>query len=573
MSDKPLPIKLVLCWHMHQPQYLDPSSGKYRLPWTYLHAIKDYVDMVAHLENIPGARAVVNFAPTLLEQIEDYATQVREFLETGSPINDPMLDALANPVLTDTAEERLTLVMNCLKANEERLINIYPRFQLLADMVRWMHGRPEAADYFNDQFLADILVWYHLAWMGETVRRSDERIKRLIEKGHGFTLRERRALMGIIGEILSGVLLRYRKLAEEGVIELSMTPYAHPIMPLMLDINTAKEAMPDISLPLIDHYPGGEERVRWHIEHGLEVYERIFETRPTGCWPSEGSVSEATIRLLDEYGYKWAASGEIVLSNSMRKQYGHDVSKLKDWLHMPYQLFDTKMTGFFRDDGLSDAIGFQYSDWHADDAVGDFINNVNHIADKCGGECNVVSVIMDGENAWEHYPANGWYFLSALYEQLAAHPRIELTTFQDIIDMKMPAAPMTRMVSGSWVYGTFSTWIGDKDKNRAWEMLADAKKCFDNLVEDASLNGARLEAAERQLAICEGSDWCWWFGEYNPEGTVSDFERLYRRQLVTLYQLMGESPPEYLRYSFAQGSGAPAAGGVMRHGKPGSNGA
>jgi len=560
---------------MHQPQYLDPSSGKYYLPWTYLHAIKDYVDMVAHLENIAGAHAVVNFAPTLIEQIEDYARQVREFLETGSPINDPMLDALANPVLPDTSEERLKLVVNCLKANEKRLISIYPRFQLLADMVCWIQQRPEAANYFNDQFLADILVWYHLAWMGETVRRTDDRVKRMIDKGHNFTLRERRTLMGIIGELLSGVLGRYRKLAEEGVIELSMTPYAHPIMPLMLDINSAKEALPDITLPLMDQYPGGEERVCWHIEHGLDVFENTFGLRPKGCWPSEGSVSEKTVRLLDKYDFKWVASGETVLANSLHKQYGHDASKLKDWLHFPYKLFDTGITGFFRDDGLSDAIGFQYSDWHGDDAVADFINNVIHIADKCESDnCNVVSVIMDGENAWEHYPANGFYFLSALYEQLAAHPRIELTTYEAILDnKKVLAKSLKKMVAGSWVYGTFTTWIGDKDKNRAWEMLADAKRCFDFLVKEGTLAGSRLAAAEKQLAVCEGSDWCWWFGEYNPEGTVSDFERLYRRQLVTLYQLMGESPPEYLRYSFTQGSGAPAAGGVMRHGKPGSNGA
>jgi alpha-amylase/alpha-mannosidase (GH57 family) len=573
MSDKQQPaVKLVLCWHMHQPQYLDPSSGQYRLPWTYLHAIKDYIDMAAHLETTPGARSVVNFTPTLIEQIEDYALQVRDFLDVGRPINDPLLDALANPVLPDEVDERIKLAETCLKANHDRLIAVYPRFQLLADIVVWVRDRPECADYFNDQFLADILVWYHIAWMGETVRRGDPRIIELMDKGHNFTLRDRRLLMAVIGDLLSGVLGRYRKLAEDGIVELSMTPYAHPIMPLMLDIESARDAIPNVLLPGFEHYPGGEERVRWHIEHGLEVFERVFGFRPAGCWPSEGSISEATVRLLDDYGFKWTASGETVLANSLTKQYEKDVDGIKQWLHMPYSLFDTSITGFFRDDGLSDAIGFEYHNWHGDDAVSNFVNNVISIADQCGGgECNTISVILDGENAWESYPANAYYFLSALFRELVDHPRIELTTFQDIVNNDHIALPLTDMIAGSWVYGTFSTWIGDSDKNRGWEMLNDAKRCFDLVMKKGGMSAERQHRIERQLAICEGSDWCWWFGDYNPEGSVSDFERLYRRQLVTLYQLMGETPPDYLSHSFTKGSGAPATGGVMRMGKADGN--
>jgi len=573
MSDKKdSKIKLVFCWHMHQPQYLDPSSGKYRLPWTYLHAIKDYVDMAAHLEEVPGARSVVNFTPTLIEQIEDYAQEVHDFLDVGRPINDPMLDALASPVLPDSVDERLQLAENCLKANHERLVAIYPQFQLLADMVHWMRKRPDSANYFNDQFLADILVWYHLAWLGETVRRTDERVEHLMEKGSNFSLRERRLLMAVIGDLLAGIIPRYKKLADEGIVELSMTPYAHPIMPLMLDINSAKDAMPDVELPRFEQYPDGANRVRWHVEKGLEVFENAFGRKPVGVWPSEGGISEDTVRILDEYGFKWTASGETVLANSLRKQYGHDVSALKEWLHMPYDLFDTKMAGFFRDDGLSDSIGFKYHKWHGDDAVADFINNVLNIADQCGGgNCNVVSVILDGENAWEYYPANGWYFLSALFRELAEHPRIHLATYEELLERDdVVSLPLSDMAAGSWVYGTFSTWIGEKDKNRGWEMLYDAKKCFDEVLESRQLTDERIAAIERQLAVCEGSDWCWWFGEYNPEGSVSDFERLYRRQLVALYQLMGESPPEYLSHRFAKGSGSPATGGVMRMGQEAS---
>jgi alpha-amylase/alpha-mannosidase (GH57 family) len=179
----------------------------------------------------------------------------------------------------------------------------------------------------------------------------------------------------------------------------------------------------------------------------------------------------------------------------------------------------------------------------------------------------VVSIILDGENAWEYYPANGYYFLSALYKKLAEHPQLELTTFSDFITHNKPIGNLPRLVAGSWVYGTFSTWIGDPDKNRGWDMLGDAKHVFDRVVASKRLNKQQLAAAEHQLAICEGSDWFWWFGDYNSADSVSDFERMFRMHLVHLYQILGENPPEYLSHTFTHGSGSPAAGGTMRPGQ------
>ena len=561
-------LKVVLCWHMHQPQYQDPLSNQYQLPWTYLHATKDYVDMAAHLRAVPGAKAVVNFAPILLEQIDDYARQIRAYLNEGIPIRDPLLAALGNPVLPQEPSARLVLAEACLRANESRLIDPFPQFRLLADMVKWYRTHPDGLMYVNEGFLTDLIVWYHLAWMGETTRRRDETVAKLIEKQRGYTLEDRRQLLQIIGDQVSSVIEQYRLLAEQGQVELSMTPYAHPIVPLLLDISSAREAMPGVALPAVTTYPGGEERVRWHLQEGINTFERYFGFKPTGCWPSEGSVSTPTLKVLGDYGLRWAASGETVLANSLRVHNGLQPDPGKQWLHRPYQLEADGVTCFFRDDGLSDAIGFKYADWHADDAVGDFIHHLENIADACNAcidDC-VVSVILDGENAWEYYPNNGYYFLSALYERLAAHPRIELTTFSECLDAVKPQ-PLNALIAGSWVYGTFSTWIGDPDKNRGWDMLIDAKQAYDRLVAAGALGGERLERATRQLAFCEGSDWAWWFGDYNPAASVSDFERLYRSHLATLYQIMGEAPPEYLAHTFTRGGGSPAAGGVMRHGQ------
>ena len=561
------PLKVVLCWHMHQPQYQDPVSENYQLPWTYLHGIKDYVDMAAHLAAVPGARAVVNFAPVLVEQLADYAAQIQAHLDHGSPIHDPLLAALDSPVPPAGTDERLALVRDCVRANRHRVIDRFPAYRRLAGMVDWLDDDPVAMMYMDDQFVADLLTWYHLAWMGETVRREDPRVRGLQEKAAGFTVEDRRHLLSIIGELLADLPARYRSLAESGRVELSMTPFAHPIAPLLLDFDSARESLPDSPLPGAGAYPGGEERVRWHIERGQATFREHFGFAPQGCWPAEGAVSDATLRLLAEHGFAWAATGEGVLGHSLGKAYTKYGGEVATGLCHPYAIEDATIACFFRDDELSDLIGFQYSDWHADDAVGDLITRLEAIDEATGDHpAPVVPIILDGENAWEHYPENGYHFLSGLYQRLADHPGLELTTFGDALADEVPTNRLPRLVAGSWVYGTLSTWIGDKDKNRGWDMLVEAKCAFDAAVA-GGLAGEELAAATEQLAICEGSDWFWWFGDYNPADVVRDFERLYRLHLSRLYRLIGAEPPEYLAHTFAHGSGQPAHGGVMRPGQ------
>ena len=560
------PVKVVFCWHMHQPYYRD-VQGKYELPWTYLHGIKDYVDMAAHLEAVAGAKAVVNFTPTLLEQIDDYGKQINACMSSGEAISDPLLAALVGPGLPEDPAVRDQLMSDCLRANENRLINPYPAFKRLVETIRWTRHHSDTA-YLNDQFLADLLMWYHLAWLGASVRRGDSRVMGLLEKESGYTLQDRRLLVEIIGELLSNIIHRYKGLHEQGKVELSVTPYGHPIVPLMLDFKSAGQAQPDVHLPESDKYPGGLERVCWHIEKGIECFERYFGFRPQGCWPAEGAVSTETLKLLEKAGFIWAATGETVLANSLRADpNGSQPENDNHWLHQPYCLDGGKMACFFRDDGLSDAIGFTYSSWHAEDAVSNLVHHLENIAAATHESQDVVvSIIMDGENAWEYYPDNGYYFLSQMYHVIAHHPGIELTTFSECLQNKVKPRPVKSIVAGSWVYGTFSTWIGDKDKNRAWDMLVEAKHAFDRAL-SAGLDEDKRRLVERQLAICEGSDWCWWFGDYNPSQTVSDFDRLYRQHLGNLYHLLEIDLPEYLEHAFSHGGGEPATGGVMRRGK------
>lgn len=564
-------LNVVLYWHMHQPDYRDPNDGHYHLPWTYLHTIKDYVDMAALIEANPKAKAVINFVPTLLEQIDDYARQLTSFIDEGAPIRDKLLASLAAAKLPQSIDERLALARACLRANEARLINPFPEYRELAKLLRQMEALPQQCVYLNDQFFLDLLVWYHMAWLGATVRRTNKTVERLIKKGREFSAEDRRELLEIIRDLVCGVIARYRKLAENGQIELSFTPYAHPISPLLLDIKSAHDAMPNAVLPCADGYPGGEESMRWHIEQGLQVFERFFGIRPQGCWPAEGSISAASVKLLSEYGVRWCASGEGVLRHSMTASGFDTTSHRPSVFSQPCRIADNGETVvFFRDDGLSDRIGFTYSDWHADDAVGDLVHHLENIAflRHRQGEQVVVPIILDGENAWEYYPENGYYFLSALYKRLAEHPGLLLTTFAEYLDNKPAVTTLSKLVAGSWVYGSFSTWIGDPAKNQAWELLCTAKRAVDQYFKNNDVSAEQRQRVRRQLAICEGSDWCWWFGDYNPADSVADFDRLYRLHLIRLYQLIGVSPPAELDSAISHGGGDAEGGGVMRRGTP-----
>jgi len=553
--------QVVICWHMHQPYYKEQVTGEYQLPWTYLHAIKDYIDMAAIIEANPQARAVVNFCPTLLEQIDDYRRQVCLYFIKHQPLTDPLLAQLVSFNIPATQHEKEQLIQCCLRANEKRLINSYPAYAELAEMGKRALASERQLNYLNEQYYFDLITWYHLAWLGETVKMHNPIARLLIKQGRDFSLQNRSQLLELIGDIFSDIIPKYRTLAETNQIELSVTPYSHPIIPLMLDINSTHEAMPDAPLPK-HHYPGGQQRAQWQLNYAKEVFEHFFGFEPKGCWPSEGAVSTDTIQLIEKCGYSWAATGGNVLFNSL------DASKQRkdgDCIHHPYKVKGSDLHCFFRDDNLSDLIGFTYADWNANDAVDNFVHHLENIIEACKGEDNrVISVILDGENCWEYYSHNGYHFLSTLYSEIAKHPKFELTTFSNTIANKTKTKELNTLVAGSWVHGTFSTWIGEPAKNQAWELLIEAKHCYDKVISSGTLPEHIKERANIQLAICEGSDWSWWFGDYNAEESVRLFDTLYRTHLKTLYQILGEPPPAHLNNRIAYGSGDPSNSGTMR---------
>lgn len=559
------PINVVLCWHMHQPYYREGQDGDFQLPWVYLHGIKDYTDMVTHLENHPQMSTVVNFSPVLLEQLDDYVQELDAYLNTSAEssrhLSDPLLGMLAGErPIPETSAGRKRLFEDCQRCYAPRMIEPYPAFNRLMKCLEDAFAHAGEHEHFplrylEDQFFYDLIVWYHLAWLGHSLRDS-ETIQGLMQKEHDYTTDDRNELLKVIHEALAGIIPRYRKLAEREQIELSFTPYAHPIIPLLNSFDNMACAQPEAPRPECEDYPQGKPRSIWHLEKGIASFKHYFGRKPDGVWLSEGGVSGDALELLDDFGIKWTATGEQVWRNTCNL-VGCDQEAVdtKRALFMPYQYQDQKSRVFFRDDGLSDLIGFEYSHWNAADAARNFAENLQNIAVFLGDQAReqVVSIILDGENAWEYYINNGYDFLDALYRELVKCPDVNMLTFSEASQLE--AQRVDQLCAGSWVYGSFSTWIGQEDKNRAWEYLVAAKQACDEVVKQSQLSTKKLQQLEDQLAICEGSDWFWWFGDYNPSNSVNDFDELFRMQVKKLYGLIGQAAPEYLDQPISLGGG------------------
>jgi alpha-amylase/alpha-mannosidase (GH57 family) len=558
-------LDLVFLWHMHQPDYRDHSTGEFTLPWVMLHAIKDYSDMADHLERYPAIHAVVNFVPVLLEQLDDYTTQ----FATGH-FRDPLLRLLARPDHEAMSEaDRQFLLKACFRSNHTTMLAPYPHYRRLQEIYRLAEqqaGTGQAPSYLGDAYFRDLLTWYFLAWSGETQRRHHPWILALMAQGSHFSEEDRLRLRNWVGQTIAQIIPRYKALSQRGQIELSTTPQSHPLAPLLLDFKSAHDRLPEAPLPQSERYPGGEERLRTQITQGQQTHQHYFGSLPDGLWPAEGALSEATLQLLSESGVQWVASGEGVLRASL------EASGLQQHrcAYQPWRLAQTQPVIFFRDDRLSDHIGFSYAKWNGSDAAHHLIAECESIRQSSPDDSHpVVSIILDGENAWEHYPYNAWHFFDALYGQLAQHKTVRTTTFSRVLsNTRSSVQELPRLCAGSWVYGTLSTWIGDAQKNRAWDLLCQAKAAYDERVRSGQLTEQALKGAQEQLLHCESSDWFWWFGDYNPADSVRSFDALFRHSLGNLYRLLQQDPPQALNRPISEGAAcdAPPAegGGTMR---------
>lgn len=527
-------VNLALLWHMHQPYYEDLATGEHLLPWVRLHAIKDYWGMVALLEEFPGVRLTFNLVPSLIVQVQAFAEdRARDrHLAVGLKAADEL-----------TEDEAQWLLANGFHAPYERMIAPYPRYAEL-------HAARLAGRDFSAGDLRDLQVWHKLAWLDPDWLARDPRLQALLATDRGYTEADKSMLRGIELELLRLVVPAYRAAGDRGNVELSCSPFYHPILPLLYDTDTVMRSFPQSERPRTRFSRPSDAREQ--VSRALSFHEQTFGRRPAGMWPSEGSVSDEAVALMAAAGVAWIATDEDILSRSLgaalpRDEYGHSVRP--DLLYRPYRLGPGGPVALFRDHGLSDRIGFHYQSWDAGAAAADFVERVREAGRRfgaaTGGEVGTVSVILDGENAWEHYPGGGRPFLRALYQALGEATDIRTVTMAEAATA--PAVPLASVHAGSWINADFDIWIGHRDDRRAWSQLAEARAIFDRRADQVSA-GQRDRAFE-ELLIAEGSDWFWWYGDDHSSDHDRDFDELFRRHLRNAYVALGEPTPDELHAS------------------------
>lgn len=548
MSSQPLQVALL--WHQHQPYY--KLGDRYLLPWTRLHATKDYFDIAAIASQFPNIRQTINVVPSLMIQLLDY-------INNGAV--DDVLELSRRPASALNDGEKIQVLRNFFLCNAERMIRPYPRFaELFAKGARHRDdhaGLAEAAQSFSPADWRDLQVWYNLTWVGE-MSRAEEPFASLLAKGRGFTEEEKQKLLDATMQIVQSVIPTYRKMMENGQLELSVTAFYHPILPLLCDSHSALEAMPNAIMP--EHRIQLIEDAKDHVQRAVELFQEHFGVTPAGTWPSEGSVSDAAMELVRETGFTWAATDEGILHNTLGERR-RNLDKYFPWL---LRTAAGPLWMVFRDHELSDAIGFVYSSWNPRDAASDFYHRLVEIRSRIIQERGaaalqdaLVSVILDGENCWEYYEANGRPFLESLYRLLSESNEIETVTVSGALASRKPLPERTigRIYSGSWIGSNFKIWIGHEEDNQAWDLLIAARTALMEVRD--TIPEATFNQAMEAIYICEGSDWFWWYGDDNSTANQDDFDTLFRAHLKRVYDLLGQPSPAALSIPIRRASRRP----------------
>ncbi len=513
-------LAVAFLWHMHQPLYKDLLTGKYHLPWVRLHATHAYLDMASILDDFPEVKCTFNFTPSLMYQLLDIAAD--------KGVDDVYFRLSLKNAADLTNEDKYFILRNFFSCNPSTAIFPIKRykelFSIRGDSLRKTKIRQRIKDFSVSDY-RDIQVFFNLAWCGFTLRRKDPLVRALLAKGSGYTEEEKTQLLNRQKEVVASILPMYRKLQDEGRIEISTTPFYHPILPLLC------QGKPGQGFDL-------REDAGWHVKRAVSFYREVFGRKPLGMWPAEGSVSDEVISVFAAEGIKWIATDEGILLESFKNtRLGRD-----DLVFSPF----TATRGFrsismvFRDVNLSNAISFRYAHMPPKQASRDFFNDIMGIRAATAGRKgdHVVSVILDGENPWAYYRDGGRGFLSGIYRRLSLSGETELVTLGDYLRTHGKKR-IKRLKSGSWINRDFSKWIGSPQKNRAWELLKKTR-------EDMFASGRPDKAALEELYIAESSDWFWWYDEFGTELNFI-FDDLFRMHLANIYRIMKKEVPDYLK--------------------------
>jgi alpha-amylase/alpha-mannosidase (GH57 family) len=537
---------VAILWHMHQPYYEDLATGEHILPWVRMHALKDYYGMVALLREFPEVKLTFNLVPSLLVQLEAFAE---------GRARDSHLELGLKPAARLSDDDRKRILAEFFHAPRGRMIDPHPRY------LELLQKRDARGGYTDADFL-DLQVWHKLAWVDPFYLDGDQRVLRLLAKQRGFDESDKHTLREVELDVMQHVIPEYAAAAARGQAELSTSPFYHPILPLLCDSDIYLTTHPYASVPR-PAFRRREDAVA-QLARARDCHRRLFGTSPSGLWPSEGSVSDAVAVLAAEAGFSWMATDEAILGRTIGHEFRRDENGRVDAPDPLYRAYNVQTGGaeiacLFRDHALSDLIGFHYSGWEADAAANDFVNRLveagRRFSSASGGGEATIPVILDGENAWEHFEGGGRPFLRALYGKLSHHPELRTVTMSDA--STRPTRTLSGIFPGSWIDANFFIWIGHPDDQRAWRQLRDARDVFERTQNDVSAEDR--DRAYAEVLIAEGSDWCWWYGDDHSSDHDLDFDDLFRRHLRNIYEMLRQPIPEELFVTNITTRGVPRA--------------
>ncbi|HZS36474.1 MAG TPA: glycoside hydrolase [Polyangia bacterium] len=536
---------------MHQPQYVDPRTGRAELPWVRLHGARAYLDVARLLEEYPHVKLTVNFVPSLTAQLEAIG---------AGRARDAWLEVAEKPTADLTPPERELLVTRFFSLNWGRGIDPRPRYRELLDK----RGRSASAEelrqraaQFSDGELRDLTVLFYLSWLGFAAREGHRELEALERKGRGFDRDDFQLVVERQQAACASVLPAWRALADRGQVELSASPFYHPIVPLLLDSDVARRARPDLQLPARYSAP---DDARAQIERGAESHRRVFGERPRGMWPPEGSISPEAVAAYHAAGVGWLASDEGNLWRSFELAGRAQVPRGE--LYRAYRHGGVDLV--FRDREASDRIGFSYAHGDPGEGAADLLRRAREAAERSTAPASdpaLVPLFLDGENPWEAYPDSGQPFLRALFAGLAPGGAVESASIAQHLAEARERVELPSLHSGSWIDSDFHIWIGDPIKNRAWELLGKVRRRFERALADGTAPD-RVEAAHEALLAAEGSDWFWWFGEPFHSAEDALFDRLFRAHLQGVLAALGDPIPEELERPVAPSHGARGSEGL-----------
>ncbi|MBC7319781.1 glycoside hydrolase [bacterium] len=528
-------LYVALVWHHHQPTYKDPKTGKYLLPWTRMHAVKDYFYMANLLAYFPDVHYTANITPVLISQLNDYISNYA---------SDVYLEVINKPVEELTADEKRLLIEYSFVLNPEYFIEPYPNFYSIYKRINSL-GIDRAVEELSDQELLDLQVWGHLVWFDPHFKKNDPVIRRLIEEEH-FTERHKRLVIRKQLEVMSLILLRYSELLDLNQAEIITSPFYHPILPLLIDTNIA--SLTGISsLPRFNfQYP---DDARLQMKYAIDLYTSTFGGVPNGIWPSELAVSYEALNIISSLGSRWVITDEDILAKTLGKSLRGPEDKLlnPEVLYRPYWLKTQsgKLIVVFRDKFLSNLISFYYYKIDPQDAAIDLIKRLEEVRFNLpSGKKYLVVIALDGENCWNYYPENGWKFLTSLYMRLSETAGLKPVTISEFIELDGNFEVLTTISPGSWINMSFDTWIGEPATNLAWDYLWQVRKELEDSKEE--INRETYESALRELFTAEGSDWFWWYNSHHRVKEECIFDKLFRAHLREVYIKLNKPVPRFI---------------------------